>query len=150
MWKKAAVVVVSIVPLACESQPAQPAQWWTTPMQIGASRFNLEVADTEQAQATGLMFRKSLPADRGMIFVFKNEEPREFWMKNTYLPLDILYLDAKGKVVSIRPMEPMTTTPVPSDQPAQYAIELNRGAAATTGVKVGDVLTLPDRVTKKP
>jgi uncharacterized membrane protein (UPF0127 family) len=148
MWKNAAIVIVALAPSACESQPAQPAQWWTVPMQIGAQRFNLEVADTPEAQRAGLMFRKSLPADQGMIFVFSREQPQEFWMKNTYVPLDIIYVDSTGKVVSIHPMEPLNTKGVPSDGPAQYAIELNRGAAAKAGVKVGDVLTLPERVRK--
>ena len=78
-----------------------------------------------------------------MLFVFPDEAPRSFWMRNTLIPLDIVYLDAAGKVVSISRMKPLDETGVPSLGPAKYAIEMNKGAAARSGVKVGDVLTIP-------
>ena len=114
-------------------------------MQIGTKTFTLEVADTNDSRRTGLMQRKSMPADHGMIFVFAEEQPLGFWMKNTLIPLDVIYLDAKGKVVSIKKLEPLDLTAVDSDGPAKYAIEINRGAAAGAGVKVGDVLNIPER-----
>jgi uncharacterized membrane protein (UPF0127 family) len=89
------------------------------------------------------MHRQSLPPDRGMIFVFADEEPRSFWMRNTLIPLDIVYLDKDGKVVSISQMKPLDETGVHSAGPAKYAIEMNEGAAARAGVKVGDVLDIP-------
>ena len=78
-----------------------------------------------------------------MLFVFPDEDYRSFWMRNTLIPLDIVYLDAGGNVVSIKQMKPMDETGVPSDFPAKYAIEMNQGAAAKAGVKVGDVLNIP-------
>ena len=122
--------------------PAAPANG-PVAMRIGRETFTLEVADDEAETQRGLMYRQSMPQDAGMIFVFPREEQRGFWMKNTYIPLDILYVNAAGRVVSIRQMQPEDKTPVPSGAPAKYAIELNQGAAARTGVQVGNVLEIP-------
>jgi hypothetical protein len=115
----------------------------TTTMQIGRSSFALEIADTGPTRARGLMRRDSMPRDHGMIFVFPEAEPQAFWMKNTRIPLDIIYVDAGGKVVSCHSMKPYDLTTTPSDGPAKYAIELNAGVVAETGVKPGDVLAIP-------
>jgi uncharacterized protein len=87
-----------------------------------------------------------MPADRGMLFVFEDERERSFWMKNTHIPLDIVYADANGKVVSVKPMKPMDESPVPSDGAAKYAVEINQGAAKRAGVKAGDVLIIPAEI----
>ena len=113
-------------------------------MRVGSETFTLEVADTPKKQQLGLMHRKSMPHDRGMIFVFEAEQERSFWMKNTLIPLDIIYADAAGKVVSIKQMKALDETSVPSDGPAKYAVELNQGAAKRAGVVTGDVLPIPD------
>lgn len=118
-------------------------------MTIGSETFNLEVADSKSEQQRGLMYRDSMPADHGMIFVFPDEEEREFWMESTFIPLDILYLDASGRVVSIKPMKPRDRTAVASDGPAMYAIELNQGTAARVGVRPGDVLEIPQEILKR-
>ena len=115
----------------------------TMNLPIGARTFTLEVADTDPLRVKGLMFRTEMPEDHGMIFVFPDEDDRGFWMKNTLIPLDIVYLDADGRVVSVKSMVPRDLNPVPSDGPAMYAIELNAGVAAKTGVKAGDVISLP-------
>jgi uncharacterized membrane protein (UPF0127 family) len=112
-------------------------------MQIGAKPFTLEIADTDELRQKGLMRRDSMPKDQGMIFVFLDEAPRSFWMKNTRIPLDIIYLDARGRIVSIKQMKPFDLTGTPSDGPAQYAIELNEGTASKLGIKPGDTLDLP-------
>jgi uncharacterized membrane protein (UPF0127 family) len=115
----------------------------TTTIQIGNEQFTLEIASTDPTRQIGLMNRHSMPANHGMIFVFPREEPLGFWMKSTYIPLDILYLSEGGRVVSIRSMKPLDLTSVPSGYPAKYAIELNQGAATRAGVRVGDQLTIP-------
>ena len=81
-----------------------------------------------------------------MIFVFSDEQVRDFWMKNTFIPLDIVYLDNTGKVVAIRQMKARDETSVSSDAPAQYAIEVNAGAARQAGVKEGTTIFLPDKL----
>jgi uncharacterized membrane protein (UPF0127 family) len=115
----------------------------TVKMQIGSKTFTLEVADDDLEQQTGLMFRDSMPADHGMIFVFDDAEVRGFWMKNTRIPLDIIYVAPDGVIVAIKPLEPFDLRSTSSDRPAQYAIELNRGMAAASGIKVGDRRSIP-------
>jgi uncharacterized membrane protein (UPF0127 family) len=115
----------------------------TTTMKIGSETFTLEIANTSATREHGLMERDSMPADHGMIFVFKEPDELNFWMKNTRIPLDILYLDEHGKVVSIHQMKPYDRSGVPSDGLAKYAIELNVGRASEVGAKVGDVLEIP-------
>ena len=92
------------------------------------------------------MWRDSMPPDHGMIFLFRREEPLIFWMKNTRIPLDILYVDSNGKIVSIHQMRPLDLTGVPAKGLAKYAIELNQGMAAAAGVNEGDQLQIPDDV----
>ena len=115
----------------------------TITMQIGRQTFTLEVADTEPVRETGLMNRDSMPANHGMLFVFDDESPRSFWMKDTRIPLDILFIDGNGKVVSSKSMKPFDLRTTPSDGAAKYAIELNAGAAQSSGVSAGDQLTIP-------
>lgn len=141
-----ALAALALLGSGCKNEPTAAAQWWTVPMQLGDKTFTLEVAATREAQQTGLMFRKTMPADHGMIFVFHDESPREFWMKDTYLALDIVYLTREGKVVSIHSLEPLNRAPVPSAGPAMYAVELNRGAALGAGLKAGDKVEIPARI----
>lgn len=115
----------------------------TTQMQVGDQTFTFEIANTDSTRMRGLMKRDSMPADHGMIFVFPDEAERSFWMRDTRFPLDILFVDASGKVVSVRAMKPYDLSSTPSDGPAKYAIELNAGAAERAGVKAGDVLGIP-------
>jgi uncharacterized protein len=121
----------------------------TTRMQIGSKTFTLEIADREETRGYGLMRRDLMPSDHGMIFVFKQEAPLGFYMKNTRIPLDIIYVDAGGRVVSVKQMKPYDPSNVPSDGPAQYAIELNKGAAEAAGVKAGMTLKLPEGLQAK-
>jgi len=116
----------------------------TVDMQIGKKSFTLEVADKAATREIGLMWRDSIPSDHGMLFVFPTQEPLSFWMKNTRIPLDIIYLDADGRVVSIKQMQPHNLRGVSSDGLAKYGIELNQGVAEKTGVKPGDLLQIPD------
>lgn len=120
-----------------------PSQLPVTQMQLGAKTFTLEIANKDEDRFRGLMYRDAMPPDHGMIFVFPDVTDRSFWMKNTRIPLDILYLDADGKVISIHQMQPYVLKGTPSGGPAKYAIELNAGAAADAGVKVGDHLAIP-------
>ena len=132
---------------SCEAEKqtrAESAAEGTVAVKLGAETFKVEVAATDRARQLGLMHRKSMPQDRGMLFVFPEERELSFWMKNTHIPLDIVYADRNGKVVSIKQMRPLDETSVPSDGPSKYAIEVNRGAAARAGVKVGDVISIPE------
>lgn len=119
------------------AQPPLP----TVPLTIGAATVTAEVADDPDERAAGLMFREALETDHGMLFVYPEERPRSFWMKNTPLPLSIAYLSATGRVVSIKDMEPLSTRPVLSDYGAQYALEMERGWFARHGVTPGAKVT---------
>jgi uncharacterized membrane protein (UPF0127 family) len=121
----------------------------TITVPIGNKTFTLEVADDDDKRQIGLMFRDSMPADHGMIFVFKDEKHRGFWMKNTRIPLDIIYVAADKRVASIHAMQPFDLTPVESAGPAMYAIELNVDTARATGVKAGDKLEIPSELKAK-
>jgi len=113
-------------------------------VKVGSKQLTLEVADTPDARQTGLMRRDSMPADRGMLFVFPTEESLGFYMKNTRIPLDIVFIDAVGQVVSIHTMKPYDLSTTRSAKPAKYAIEVNAGIAKESGVKVGDLIAIPE------
>ncbi len=115
-------------------------------VELGGERFRVEIADDTQEQALGLMYRDSMPDDQGMLFIFPNEAPRSFWMKNTRIPLDIMYFNKELKMVSLSadtpPCKISRCPSYPSIAPAMYVLELNAGKAAELGVGPGAVLTL--------
>lgn len=141
------VTMFYLQPGGCARKPASDLA--TIRMKIGDETFTLEVADTEPARQYGLMHRDSMPSDHGMLFVFEEERPLGFWMKNTRIPLDIIFLDAGGKVVSIHQMKPHDLRSTRSDGPAKYAIELNKGRAEEVGLKRGDQLQIPPGIEAK-
>jgi len=112
-------------------------------MKIGSRDFSLEVADNDKSREIGLMYRDSMADDHGMIFVFPDEEVRQFYMANTRIPLDIAFIDAGGTVVSVKSMLPLDLRITSSDKAAKYAVEMNGGAAAAIGVKEGDRVVIP-------
>jgi uncharacterized membrane protein (UPF0127 family) len=113
-------------------------------VEIAGERFSVEIADDDASRAQGLMFRDELPADHGMLFIFPDERPRSFWMKNTRIPLDIIYIDRDFEIVSISADTPpcrsrYTRCPsYPSAGPAQYVLEINGGLAEQLGLQAGD------------
>ena len=115
-------------------------------VELGGKRFSVEIADTSEKQGLGLMFRDQMPADEGMLFIFPNEAPRSFWMKNTRIALDIMYFNKDLEMVSIsadtQPCRVSRCPSYPSAAPAMYVLELNGGMAAKLGVGVGEKLVL--------
>lgn len=103
---------------------------------------NIEIAATEQKREQGLMYRDSLAADNGMLFVFPEEEYQAFWMRNTRMPLDIIYIASSGTIVSIAEnARPYDETSLPSEGPAQFVLEIKGGLCAELGIKAGDFVT---------
>lgn len=104
--------------------------------------FDVELAESAQQRARGLMFRKELARDEGMLFVFPKEGKYSFWMKNTLIPLDIIWLDEQGRVVSIKeqaqPCSENVCEGIAPDKKAKYVLELNSGLAKEIGLAVGD------------
>lgn len=115
-------------------------------VELKGQRFAVELAVTSEEQAMGLMFREEMAGEAGMLFVFTREAPRSFWMKNTRIPLDILYFDSNLNLVSAaenaRPCAVQRCPGYPSERPAQYVLELNAGKVAELGVQPGDELKL--------
>jgi len=105
----------------------------------------VEVADTEPEHQLGLMGRTALPEDRGMLFVFDEEQELSFWMKDTLIPLSVAFMDSGGRIVDIQDMKPLDDDPphYVSAEPAQYALEVNQGFFEERGIKVGDSARLP-------
>jgi uncharacterized protein len=110
----------------------------------GSQTFKIELALSDAQMEQGLMFRRSLPADAGMLFDFKRPTNVTMWMQNTLIPLDMLFLDASGRVIDIHERAvPMSTDTIAAKAPARYVIELNGGTAARLGIKPGDQVTSP-------
>ena len=134
-------VILMITALLCSSCVAQDPY-----VRLKGQKFTVELADTQEKQALGLMFRDHMPDDHGMVFLFPAEAMRGFWMKNTRIPLDIFYFDQDLKLVSVSentpPCRSQRCPSYPSSGPAKYVLELNAGKAAELGVQVGDVLEL--------
>ena len=107
---------------------------------VDGTSVTVEIADEPAERTLGLMYRDTLDADRGMLFVYPAAEERSFWMKDTRVPLSIAYADATGTIVHIADMRPLDTTPVPSGAPAMYALEMNQGWFAAHDVQVGEKL----------
>jgi uncharacterized membrane protein (UPF0127 family) len=137
------VLLLGLLLLAGGCEEQSPAGLPVVKMDIGNRKFVIEVARSPAEQEKGLMKRDSMPDDHGMIFVFTRDEVRKFWMKNTRFPLDIVFLDGKGKVVSIHQMQAYDINETSSDVPARYAVELNKGMASDSGVKIGDMIDIP-------
>lgn len=115
-------------------------------VEIGGSRYVVEVAADDESRARGLMFRDSMPADRGMLFIHERQAPQAYWMKNTRIALDILYFDADRKLVSqqrdVPPCSMGDRCPAyPSTAPALYVLELNAGEAARINLADGAEMT---------
>ena len=111
-------------------------------VEIGGERIPVEIADDDAERARGLMFRDAMAADHGMLFVHDFEAPQAYWMKNTHIPLDILYFDSNRKLVAqqrnVPPCSAGDACPsYPSDVPATYVLELNAGNADAMNLKNG-------------
>ena len=124
-------------------------------VELAGHRYGVEIADDEAERERGLMFRDELAADRGMLFIHERQEPQSYWMKNTRIPLDILYFDNARKLVSQQRDVPPCTLgdacpPYPSNAPARYVLELNAGEASRLGLRNGAELHFGPAITPSP
>jgi uncharacterized protein len=139
----AAVLTLAVLPAA-----AQLARFPTAELTIltasGPHKFTIEVATTPAQLEQGLMFRQSLAPDAGMLFDFKTPQPVMMWMKNTLIPLDMLFVDAQGRIVNIHERAvPGSLATIGTGTPARAVIELNGGTAARLGIRLGDRVEFP-------
>lgn len=106
------------------------------------AELSIEIADDEYQTQTGLMYRDSMLDSQGMLFIFPDEAYRSFYMKNTQFSLDIIYISAEKKIVSIQKnASPMNETSLPSAAPAKYVLEVNAGLSEKWGLDVGNIIT---------
>ena len=110
----------------------------TQVLRINQWEITVEIADTQETQEKGLMWRESMDEDHGMLFVYDRDSRKSFWMKNTKIPLSIAYVGADGTIREIYDMEPLSTRIVDSRYSVRYALEVNQGAFERHGIKAGD------------
>jgi len=111
---------------------------------FGMARFNVEIADTPQSRAVGLMNRENMARSAGMLFVFERAQPVAFWMRNTLIPLDMLFIAADGTVKRIHENAvPLDETSIPGGNGIQYVLEINGGLSRAMGISVGSVVRNP-------
>jgi len=137
----ATVVVVAAMNAAAQAPDGKPQSLPVTKIQVGTHAVNAEVASTPEQRTIGLMYRFSLPADRGMLFVFPAPAQQGFWMRNTYIPLSIAYLDAEGRILNVEDMAPLDESSHPSRGPALYALEMRKGWFAERNLGPGTRIT---------
>ncbi len=143
-WSFLVGLAIALAGVGAMATPA-PQHLRTEPLEIvtdhGVRHFSVQIADTDATREKGLMFRKHLSAVEGMLFDFKVAQPVTFWMKDTLIPLDLIFIDGDGHVVSVaRNAQPMSEALIPSQGAIVGVLELRGGRAAEIGVKVGDTV----------
>ncbi len=129
----AVLLTFAALPTLADTQAAT-----TTTLKIGANRLKVEVAQTDAQREKGLMFRKQLGRDDGMLFIFDEPAYHAMWMKNTLIPLSVAFVDAQDTILNILDMEPQTLDSHAAAGPAIYAIETNKGWFEGRRIKAGD------------
>jgi uncharacterized membrane protein (UPF0127 family) len=109
----------------------------------GERSFTIEIADDTSERSAGLMFRESMDDDHGMLFVFPETRDLAFWMKNTPMPLDLIFIGEDGGVRAVLPGEPFSEAEISPGEPARFVLELKRGTAEKAGIKDGDTIRHP-------
>ncbi|MEL6264943.1 MAG: DUF192 domain-containing protein [Pseudomonadota bacterium] len=140
----AALLATAQAPLAVEAAPRGCAIDRVTIISMGQVSYTVELALTPEEQARGLMFRQSMPADAGMLFVFDTPRQASFWMKNTFIPLDIIFVDGEGRVLNVAANTvPFSEASVLSEGIASAVLEVNAGQARKHGITRGSQLVHP-------
>lgn len=137
----ACVVAMNVAPFT----PVASAQLPLVSLGAGMHVVRAEVANTNETRMQGLMYRKSMGPNDGMLFAFPQDEPYCMWMKNTLIPLSVAFIDAKGQIVSIHEMQPQTENSHCAAAPARYALEMNAGWFRAKGIQRGMRITGIDR-----
>lgn len=120
--------------LACTSASSEPT------LRIGSAKVRVEIADTVETRARGLMHRDHLPDDAGMLFIYAQEHRLRFWMKDTRIPLSIAFANGKGTIVGMADMKPFDERSIMSSKPAKYALEVNKGWFQQNDIEIGDII----------
>ncbi len=138
--------IVAVITLLVAAVPLRAASLQTLEIASasGVHSFAVEIADNDADRAKGLMYRKELPEGRGMLFDFHREQDVSFWMQNTYIPLDMIFIRGDGRIVRIAEnTEPLSTRLIPSGGPVLAVLEVIGGTARKLGIKPGDQVSHP-------
>lgn len=136
-----ALALLASMPASAQAPDGKPQSLPITTIRVGPHTVAAEVASTPDQRTLGLMYRFSLPADHGMLFVFPEPQPLAFWMRNTFIPLSIAYIDADGRILNVAEMAPRSDASHPSRGDALYALEMRKGWFAERGVAPGARVT---------
>ena len=139
-------IALILLGLSVGGGPAQSAGQQTLEIasKTGVHMFSVEIADNDAEREKGLMYRKELPEGRGMLFDFHREQEVSFWMQNTYIPLDMLFIRADGSILRIAEnTEPLSTRLIPSGGPVRAVLEVIGGTARKLGISPGDRVASP-------
>ncbi|MCG8572582.1 MAG: DUF192 domain-containing protein [Spirochaetes bacterium] len=131
------LILLNLFFLSCEKKSHE-----TVKIEINGKEYQFETALTKEERRKGLMFRKNLAKNGGMLFVFQEEMVLSFYMKNTLIPLDIAYINSKFEIIDIQNMKPLDESDITSAGPALYALEVNEGFYERQGIKVGDKIKI--------
>jgi uncharacterized protein len=133
-----ALLLIGLMLLTVDLDAAESIVIFQRDKGVELCRFTAELARSPQEIERGLMFRKSLGNRAGMLFIFSEDAPRYFWMKNTLIPLDLVFIDSRMKVVHVHAgARPLDESPLPSNAAARYVLEVNAGRAADCGIITG-------------
>ena len=135
MIRRHLYVFFVVILFACVS--ACGAEMTAIELAVNGQKITAEVARTNPERMTGLMHRRMLPENRGMLFVFPDVARHSMWMMNTYVPLSVAFLDERGVIINIEDMEPLTQDAHGASKPARYALEMNKGWFRKRGIKAG-------------
>jgi uncharacterized membrane protein (UPF0127 family) len=146
-----AVTLLTFLAAGCASKSSDAAAGIDKPnpllptavFRVGKATITAEIARNAIERERGLMFRKTLPDGRGMLFVFDSDQHLNFWMKNTFVPLSLAYISSDGTITQIVDLMPKSLEAVPSDRSVRYALEVPQGWFDRAGVKVGDRVEIP-------
>jgi len=137
----ALVLGVFIAPAGAQPADGRAQALPVTKIKVGAHAVDAEVAATPREREIGLMYRFNLPADHGMLFVFPEPQPLAFWMRNTFIPLSIAFIDAEGRILNVEDMAARDESTVPSRGAALYALEMRKGWFAERNLGPGARVT---------
>ena len=129
-----------LLALSLAAAPALAQEMPVAELKAGMHVIRAEVAADFSTRAKGLMYRKSLAPNAGMLFIFDEVAPHCMWMKNTYVPLSVAFLDESGAIINIADMQPLTEQSHCATRPARYALEMAQGWFAQRGIKAGTKL----------
>jgi uncharacterized protein len=151
--KSLAVLVLAVAASATTVAAAEACREDTTLLRgdWGTARFRVEIADDEAERAQGLMYRESMPTSAGMLFVYDRPQPMSFWMRNTLIPLDMIFIDETGVVQHVHHMaKPLDETPIVGGDELLAVLEINGGLAKRLGIEAGTELRHPAFADRAP